>query len=247
MVEISDDMREDQDEKVQLSPWLFGKKGEPSRQDISHVIEGNALLREKRDDLGKSNIPIYGAAFIDWYSFMGGVSKYLKNQYINSGKTPVVNRISDVEVISEETYIYVNDDMRYWIGVGPEVAYYNYHIDYPGEAATVGEEQFKLGSEIDVVLRNKEEPGSSLVYIECILGMLKAHTYAEDYVNGVFQTGKAYPYSAQANENGDAHRDGSYVEFLRVKEGENEKFPDEKNWRMSDYVVEKIIVYKRGW
>lgn len=171
-------------------------------------------------------------AAIDWYSFMGGVTSYLSNHYQNAGKTPIVKKISDVESISAETYIFINDEKRYWIGVGPEVAYQNYHLDYSGVNATLNESHFEFGTEIDIVLRHQDDAtGNDLVYVPCIFGMMKAHTYAIDYINGVFQTGTPYPYSDKANEDGSKHRDGSYVEFLRHPDSKGKK--DEETGVMS--------------
>lgn len=75
--------------------------------------------------------------------------------------------------------------------------------------------------------------------------MMKAHTFANDYTNGVFQTGIPYPYSGSAGEDGSKNRDGSYVEFLRALASASG--PKEKTGIMSKYTVEKIIVYERGW
>ncbi len=75
--------------------------------------------------------------------------------------------------------------------------------------------------------------GDNTVYIECIIGDVKGHSYPQ----GVFQTGKAYPRSY--HEDNLDHANGSYIEFIGAR------FP--YNGAMSDYSVVEIIIYDRGW
>ena len=104
----------------------------------------------------------------------------------------------------------------------------------PEEEQTISDYQFKYGTEIDVLLQNSNDKRE--VYIECIIGDVKAHTYP----NGVFQTGDAYPECSNKDD-GSKHRNGSYIEFINApKVGD-----DYINGSMSDYVVIDIIVYDR--
>lgn len=81
---------------------------------------------------------------------------------------------------------------------------------------------------------------SNVVYVKCIIGDIKGHTYPY----GVFQTGDPYPYSPNASEDGSNHRDGSYIEFLNAPKDANNK---QINGSMSEYIVIDIKVYERNW
>ena len=141
------------------------------------------------------------------------------------------HRQGDGDLIDLENYR--TSSGRYWIGVGPEVAHPDYNTEYPGKLATVNASQFKLGTEIDVVLSTSIDGTENLVYIECILGDVKAHTDPD----GIFQTGRAYKHSGHENSLKDAN--GSYIEFINDYEGDN--------GIMSDYYVVEIIIYEREW
>lgn len=157
--------------------------------------------------------------------------------YKDAGKTPVSN------IAENSKFVLVNDEdkdnLRYWVGVGPEILLPGYNEKYPNEKATLDQSHFKYGTELDIVLQNVSN-AEDKVYIKCICGMVKAHTYP----HGIFQTGDPYPYSYNKNEDGSAHRDGSYVEFLRRTMNVDD---EENNGIMSKYIVIDIIVYKREW
>lgn len=215
-------------EKVQIAPWLLGFKGKPTRANGKSIN----LRTNERNRLGEKNKLEKGVRGIDWYSYEKVINPNADAQYKKAGKTLDAKRHPDYDG-------FVNNDERYWIAVGPEVAYPGYNAAYPEEKGTLNETHFKYGTEIDVTLQHVDD-ASDIVYIECVLGDVKGHTYPY----GVFQSGDPYPYSSNANEDGSAHREGSYIEFLNAPIDEN---GDHINGSMSKYKVIDIKVYERNW
>lgn len=155
------------------------------------------------------------------------INKYAVEQYKHIG-----GKVSEQPDVNGA---FVNEKGRYWVAVGPEILSPGYN-EQPVEEQTISDNQFKYGTEIDVVLQNSKD--KSEVYIECIIGDVKAHTYP----NGVFQTGDAYP-NCSSKDDGSKHRNGSYIEFINAP-----KFEDNYiNGNMPDYVVIDIIVYERAF
>ncbi|XBX07645.1 PAAR-like protein [Enterocloster clostridioformis] len=242
IVQVNNEPEIKEPEKIYIAPWLIAFKGEPDRTP-HHTVEGKALLPDKRKELMKSNKNSTGVAGVDWYAYMAGVSSYIPDQYDRSNKPhPLVKVVYDKKTDSRIT---IDGNDRYWIGVGPEVAVPGYNKIKPDKKATLDESHFQLGMEIDVVLHNEADLNEGPVYIQCVLGMIKAHTYSPNYVNGVFQTGIPYPYSSEAKQSGEAHKDGSYIEFLMEAGTPSTHLED--NGKMSQYVVDSIICYDRGW
>ena len=209
-------------EKVMITDWLIGFKGTPVTKGKSidlKVDEWKKLDQANRDNNRQA---------ADWYSFEPAINPSALSQYANAGKTlqanpnPIGNGL-------------INEDGRYWIAVGPEVANPGYNAQYPAQLGTLNESQFKYGAEVDVVLRNSL---NEIVYIQCVIGDIKAHTYP----SGVFQTGTPYPYSANKNEDGSAHINGSYIEFCGFPINEKPA-----TGSMSKYEVIEIILYERRW
>lgn len=212
---------------VNIAPWLIAFKGEPTREGGSKIAD---LKKAEREILRNAN------PNIDWYSYMAGVSSSLKEHYTGSGKNPVL------DIAAQSQFVLVNDELRYWVGVGPEVLSPGYNTQYPGDKAVLDQSQFKFGTELDVVLQNMSDANDK-VYVKCICGMIKGHSFP----HGVFQTGDAYPYSVNISEDGSDHKDGSYVEFLRDSSAPDGEAYREKNGIMSKYIVIDIIIYERGW
>lgn len=246
VVEVNHSTEVSEKEEIMLSPWLVGYKGEPSRAG-GRVIEGaHALKTKERNALGDANAKRDpdGNRGIDWYSHgivVADSGAYTINdavfsQYAAKGKKAVITR--------NEYDGFVNEDNRYWVAVGPVVLVPDYN-NKPEREQAIRAEQFEYGMEIDVVLQHDKT--RERVYIECIVGDIKSHTYAKEYSNGIFQTGECYPNST--NKNVDGHADGSYIEIYNapILPGSTPEEPKYDNGTMSDYSVVKIIVYKRGW
>ena len=217
-------------EKIQISSWLIAYEGEPTRTGGVEID----IRTEEREKLKENNIKRDGISNVDWYSYEEyttedgklTINKYAVEQYKNIG-----GKVSEQPDVNGA---FVNEKRRYWVAVGPEILSPGYN-EQPVEEQTISDNQFKYGTEIDVVLQNSKD--KSEVYIECIIGDVKAHTYP----NGVFQTGDAYP-NCLSKDDGSKHRNGSYIEFINEP-----KFEDNYiNGNMSDYVVIDIIVYERG-
>ena len=215
--------------KIQIS-WLIAYEGEPTRTGGVEID----IRTEEREKLKENNIKRDGISNVDWYSYEEyttedgklTINKYAVEQYKNIG-----GKVSEQPDVNGA---FVNEKGRYWVAVGPEILSPGYN-EQPVEEQTISDNQFKYGTEIDVVLQNSKD--KSEVYIECIIGDVKAHTYP----NGVFQTGDAYP-NCSSKDDGSKHRNGSYIEFINEP-----KFEDNYiNGNMSDYVVIDIIVYERG-
>ena len=216
--------------KIQISSWLIAYEGEPTRTGGVEID----IRTEEREKLKENNIKRDGISNVDWYSYEEyttedgklTINKYAVEQYKNIG-----GKVSEQPDVNGA---FVNEKGRYWVAVGPEILSPGYN-EQPVEEQTISDNQFKYGTEIDVVLQNSKD--KSEVYIECIIGDVKAHTYP----NGVFQTGDAYP-NCSSKDDGSKHRNGSYIEFINEP-----KFEDNYiNGNMSDYVVIDIIVYERG-
>ena len=216
--------------KIQISSWLIAYEGEPTR---TGGVEMD-IRTEEREKLKENNIKRDGISNVDWYSYEEyttedgklTINKYAVEQYKNIG-----GKVSEQPDVNGA---FVNEKGRYWVAVGPEILSPGYN-EQPVEEQTISDNQFKYGTEIDVVLQNSKD--KSEVYIECIIGDVKAHTYP----NGVFQTGDAYP-NCSSKDDGSKHRNGSYIEFINES-----KFEDNYiNGNMSDYVVIDIIVYERN-
>ena len=216
--------------KIQISSWLIAYEGEPTRTGGVEID----IRTEEREKLKENNIKRDGISNVDWYSYEEyttedgklTINKYAVEQYKNIG-----GKVSEQP---DANGAFVNEKGRYWVAVGPEILSPGYN-EQPEEEQTISDNQFKYGTEIDVVLQNSKD--KSEVYIECIIGDVKAHTYP----NGVFQTGDAYP-NCSSKDDGSKHRNGSYIEFINAP-----KFEDNYiNGNMSDYVVIDIIVYERG-
>ena len=216
--------------KIQISSWLIAYEGEPTRTGGVEID----IRTEEREKLKENNIKRDGISNVDWYSYEEyttedgklTINKYAVEQYKNIG-----GKVSEQPDVNGA---FVNEKGRYWVAVGPEILSPGYN-EQPVEEQTISDNQFKYGTEIDVVLQNSKD--KSEVYIECIIGDVKAHTYP----NGVFQTGDAYP-NCSSKDDGSKHRNGSYIEFINEP-----KFEDNYiNGNMSDYVVIDIIVYGRN-
>ena len=87
---------------------------------------------------------------LDWYSYEEYITKDMK---LTINKYAVEQYESMGGIISEEP-----DDNgafknkgRYWVAVGPEILSPGYN-EKPEEEQTISENQFKYGTEIDVVL-----------------------------------------------------------------------------------------------
>jgi len=158
---------------------------------------------------------------IDWYSYEGqsGANMFVR-PYLGN----------------KEVYIGTHGELkdengRYWITLGPKVFIEN----YPNNGALKADE-FKdyIGSRVDVILRNSNT--NEFIFIECVwIGHLKAHTYS----NGIYQTGHPYPNSdiASSQPYNVGYVNGCIIEFT------GQKLSD--NGTMSNYVVDRIIVYPK--
>lgn len=200
-------------EEIMIAPWFRAYKGLPTREGGTKID----LLTEKRNT-------VQGA---DWYAYEPEINEYAIKQYEKKGK-----------VLDDQVYdingAHVNNlnDHRCWVAVGPEILCPGYNTMYSYEEQTLSESQFKYGTEIDVVLQNSKN--NEIVYIECIVGDVKGHTYPD----GIYHTGDPYPKSNLTDK---AQADGSYIEFITERDN------GERNGTMSDYVVTDIIVYEREW
>jgi len=151
---------------------------------------GRIDLHEKaREELKKVN------SKADWYAYEDKLNGSVDDQYEEAGK---IAEYHPIHTVNDGYINQVND--RYWVAVGPEILCQNYNNMYSPEEQTVNENQFKYGTEIDVVLqwtsKENREGFPEIVYIECIVGDVKAHTYPD----GVFHTGKPYPFSSHTSK-----------------------------------------------
>ena len=204
-------------EIVKINSWLYAYKGEPTPPADANVLKQEDLMMQTRTD-------DYGG---DWYSYDKYINDYVDDQYDQGGP--------DYDLaVYDENLAHVNnlDEHRYWIAVGPMIMDSKYN-DLKPNRQTIDQSQFKYGTKIDVVLEHMENEDEK-VYIECILGEVKRHTYPY----GLFHTG--VPYNYQEGEP-IYEADGSYIEFL------NKYYKQLENGSMSKYVVSKIIVYEREW
>ena len=216
--------------KIQISSWLIAYEGEPTRVGGIEID----IKTEEREKLKENNLKRDGISGVDWYSY----EEYTTEDGKLTINSYAAAQYEKKEKINEEPDVngaFVTESGRYWVAVGPEILSPGYN-EKPEEEQTVSDYQFEYGTEIDVVLQNCID--GSEVYIECIVGDVKAHTYPD----GVFQTGDVYPQSSNKDD-GSNHRNGSYIEFINApKAGENYI-----NGDMSAYVVVDIIVYERDW
>ena len=216
--------------KIQISSWLIAYEGEPTRVGGIEID----IKTEEREKLKENNLKRDGISGVDWYSY----EEYTTEDGKLTINSYAAAQYEKKEKINEEPDVngaFVTESGRYWVAVGPEILSPGYN-EKPEEEQTVSDYQFEYGTEIDVVLQNCID--GSEVYIECIVGDVKAHTYPD----GVFQTGDVYPQSSNKDD-GSNHRNGSYIEFINApKVGENYI-----NGDMSAYVVVDIIVYERDW
>ena len=230
VIEIKEEEEPEPEERetIQISSWLIAYKGEPTRMGGVEID----IKTEEREKLKENNLKRDGISGVDWYSYEEYITKDMK---LTINKYAAEQYESMGGIISEEpddNGAFTNKG-RYWVAVGPEILSPGYN-EKPEEEQTISENQFKYGTEIDVVLQNSKD--KSEVYIECIIGDVKAHTYPD----GVFQTGDVYP-NCSNKDDGSSHRNGSYIEFINApKLGD-----DYINGNMSDYVVVDIIVYER--
>lgn len=245
-------------ETVEISSWLIGYKGEPAYEvdKVKSCIEGEEKLFSKdRDNLGDENLKIYGDGrrHIDWYSYEDYIKRDDKNNIILDSEGNEILTINKyvIEQFNEKGQNlvlekaaeggFVNGEGRYWVAVGPEILHPGYNTEYEEDKQTLAANHFEYGTEVDVVLQHMET--KDLVYIECIIGDVMAHTHP----NGVFQTGVPYPKSSNKNEDGRHARNGAYIEFINapttIVNGEKKRI----NGMMSKYAVVKIIIYQREW
>jgi hypothetical protein len=119
--------------------------------------------------------PLEGWNPFNWYAFENhkDINVWSKVQMGIEGTAYEVHIGSNGELIDAEG--------RYWIAVGPNVMNPNHQ---PEEEITLEEMQY--GTKVDVVLRHDD---GTIVYLPCIIGDVKAHTWP----NGVLQTGYAFP------------------------------------------------------
>lgn len=238
-------------------PWLIGYMGEPffDDNDVVACIEGEGLFPKMRDKLGDENKEREGRRKIDWYSYEDYVKRDDEYNIIydeQGNKILTINKyvIEQFEKAKKDLILektegggFVNEEGRYWVAVGPEILRPGYNTIYPKEEQTLAENHFHYGTKIDVILQPMDNSNNNLVYIECIVGDVMAHTYP----HGVFQTGDPYPYSPNKDEDGSYARNGAYIEFVNapttIKDGEEKRI----NGTMSKYRVKKIVVYKREW
>ena len=214
---------------VVLSNWLTAFEGRPAPRPDGWRIEN--LRRQERNALGDRNARANrGVRGINWSAFMPDMNPFARAQYERAGRV--------LDAVQAPNGGYINNDGRYWAAFGPEILRPGYNTDFPGSSATLNESHFQFGTEIDVVLQRISPPHED-VFIECIAGCVKAHTFPY----GIFQTGDVYPHSdnAKRGEDGSAHRDGSYVEFI----GRPIPRPG-GNGIMREFMVVDITVYRRS-
>jgi hypothetical protein len=153
--------------------------------------------------------------FSNWYAFEG-----------RAGVTALMNR-PGLTVIPEEDGAVIAPSGRYWVAVGPKVLDPNYP-----DSGKIWADEFVLGTELDIVIRNKET--KEISYIYAVAGDLRSHTYGEGG-EGVVHNGVPYPNSSNATTEGVAEADYSSVEFIRTRETTN----------LNQYEIVEIIVYDR--
>lgn len=182
-IEEVEEKEEEEEEEVRttirIAPWLRAYPGEPTRGGGTSID----LQEEARKELKKVN------SKADWYAYEGKINQYVDDQYEAAGK---IDEYHPIETVKDGYINQVND--RYWVAVGPEILCQNYNNMHSATEQTLSENQFKYGTEIDVVLqwtsKENREDFPEIVYIECIVGDVKGHTYPD----GVFHTGKPYPF-----------------------------------------------------
>ena len=140
-----------------------------------------------------------------------------------------------------------NSSGKYLIAVGPKIL----DPKYPDNGKIWNDDFKNFNKNIDVYLRHKTTNETKI--IKCYVYDFKAHTYSKfpdnhprndekitasiNVVNGLMQTGIAYPNSSNAKQSlycSKAHFDGSIIEFCGSS----------LDFKIKDYVLDKILVYK---
>ena len=138
--------------KIQISSWLIAYEGEPTRTGGVEID----IRTEEREKLKENNIKRDGISNVDWYSYEEyttedgklTINKYAVEQYKNIG-----GKVSEQPDVNGA---FVNEKGRYWVAVGPEILSPGYN-EQPVEEQTISDNQFKYGTEIDVVLQNSKD------------------------------------------------------------------------------------------